>query len=62
MQIALFNYKIFSHNGNLHVQVNESDSDDIVIAKAQAQLYSEVGTELPSELVSFTIIKRTNES
>ena len=62
MQIALVSYKISSHSGNLKVEVNEADTDDIVIAKAQAQLYHEAGTELPLELVSFVIINRINKS
>jgi hypothetical protein len=56
MQTAIVKYKIGSHGGKLNVLIEDNDSDDVVIEKAEAQLFKEAGTEMPMENISFTIL------
>lgn len=58
MQTATVKYQIGSYKGTLKVVVDENDSNDIVIAKAKAQLDREAGTELPIGDVNFVVINR----
>lgn len=61
MQTAIVSYRIGSYSGNLNVDVDESDSNDVVIVKAKTQLNRETGAELPIGSVSFTIVERIDK-
>lgn len=41
--------------------VDRNDSDDVVITKAETQLFREAGAKLPMGSVSFTILDRIDE-
>lgn len=61
MQTAIIKYQIGSYGGILNIIVDENDPNNVVIAKAKVQLDREVGTDLPLEYVSFTIVNRIDE-
>ncbi len=59
MKSAKVKYQIGSRTDTITILIDAADTDEMILTKAIQQLESQVGGEIPPELIKLTIIDRS---